>query len=53
MAKEIKVKVYRSLAGSLVLPFNNMPSYIQKKVNGLGLGQDFTLTISVPDPRGD
>lgn len=53
MAKEIKVKAYRSLAGSLVLPFNGMPLYLQKKVNRLGLGQDFILTISIPDPRGD
>jgi hypothetical protein len=53
MAKEIKVKFYKSLAGNLVFPFNAMPSYLQEEVNKLKLGDDFTLTLSVPDPRGD
>ena len=53
MAKEIKIKALRSLPGSLILPFNAMPPYLQEKVNKLNLGDDFTLTLSIPDPRGD
>lgn len=53
MAKEIKIKALRGLAGSLMLPSNAMPPYLQEKVNKLSLGDDFTLTLSVPDPRGD
>lgn len=54
MAKEIKVKTWKNVAGSLVIPYENMPPYLQKKVDKLNYYQNnFTITLSVPDPRGD
>lgn len=53
MAKEIKVKAWRGTYGNLVLSSKNMPPYLQKKVNKLKPMENFTLTLSVPDPRGD
>lgn len=53
MAKEIKVKVWRGTYGNLVLSSKDMPPYLQKKVNKLKPMENFTLTLSVPDPRGD
>lgn len=53
MAKEIKVKAWRGTAGNLVLHSTNMPPYLRERVNKLKLGDDFTLTLSIPDPRGD
>lgn len=53
MAKEIKVKAWRGTYGNLVLSSKDMPPYLQKKVNKLKPMENFTLTLSVPDPRGD
>lgn len=53
MAKKIKVKARRGTAGNLVLYSKDIPPYLREKVNKLKLGDDFTLTLSVPDPRGD
>lgn len=53
MTKEVKVKAWRGTAGNLVLSSKDMPPYLREKVNKLKLGDDFTLTLSVPDPRGD
>lgn len=53
MAKEIKVKAWRGTYGNLVLSSKNMPPYLQKEVNKLKPMENFTLTLSVPDPRGD
>lgn len=53
MTKEIKVKVWRGTPGNLVLSANNMPPYLQEKVNKLKFGEEITLTLSVPDPRRD
>ena len=53
MAKEIKVKAWRGTYGNLVLSSKDMPPYLQKKVNKLKPMENFILTLSVPDPRGD
>jgi len=53
MTKEIKVKAWRGTYGNLVLSSKDMPPYLREKVNKLKPGDDFILTLSVPDPRGD
>ena len=53
MTKEVKVKAWRGTAGNLVLSSKDMPPYLREKVNKLKLGDDFILTLSVPDPHGD
>lgn len=53
MAKEVKVKAWKSANGSLVISYMNMPPFLQKMVDKLNHRENFDLTFSVPDPRGD
>lgn len=53
MAKEVKVKAWKSANGSLVISYMNMPPFLQETVDKLNYREDFALTLSVPDPRED
>ena len=53
MAKKVKVKAWKSANGSLVISYMNMPPFLQKMVDKLNHRENFDLTLSVPDPRGD
>lgn len=53
MAKEVKVKAWKSANGCLVISYMNMPPFLQKMVDKLNYRENFNFTLSVPDPRGD
>lgn len=53
MAKEIKVKTWKSCEGGLVISYQDMPLLLREKVNKLHNYEYSTLTLFVPDPRGD
>lgn len=53
MAKEVKVKAWKSANESLVIAYTNMSPFLQKMVDKLNYQENFDLTFSVPDPRGD
>lgn len=53
MAKEIKVRAWRNVFGDLVIEDADFPPALRELVRKGPKHQDFTLTFSIPDPRGD
>lgn len=53
MAKEIRIKAWKSVTESLVIPYKDLPPILQKRVNGIEYQKELSLTLSIPDSRGD
>jgi hypothetical protein len=53
MAKEFKVKAWKTTMGGIVISHENIPPLLQEKVNKFALREEFTLTLSISDPRED